>query len=77
MAGKRKYATLEEAQRVNNERSKQWYYKNKEQVLEKQRKKYAENKANEIKLAEAEKRIHELELELELLKLRGEKHGNE
>ena len=64
MARRSKYNTLEEARAVNNERSKQWYYDHREEVLAKQRLKYEQDKKNRQKVKDLEQEIKRLEEEL-------------
>lgn len=64
MARKSKYETLEQARAVNNERSKQWYWEHREEVLAKQRLKYEQDKKNRQKVKDLEQEIKRLQEEL-------------
>ena len=64
MARRSKYNTLEEARAVNNERSKNWYWQHREEVLAKQRLKYEQDKKNRQKVKDLEQEIKKLQEEL-------------
>ena len=64
MARRSKYNTLEEARAVNNERSKNWYWQHREEVLAKQRLKYEQDKKNREKVKDLEQEIKRLQEEL-------------
>ena len=64
MARRSKYNTLEEARAVNNERSKNWYYEHREEVLAKQRLKYEQDKKNRQKVKDLEQEIQRLKEEM-------------
>ena len=64
MARRSKYNTLEEARAVNNERSKQWYWEHREEVLAKQRLKYEQDKKNREKVKYLEQELQRLQEEM-------------
>ena len=64
MARRSKYNTLEEARAVNNERSKNWYWQHREEVLARQRLKYEQDKKNREKVKDLEQEIRRLKEEL-------------
>ena len=64
MGRKSKYNSLEEVRAIGNERSKQWYYDHREQVLAKQKLKYEQNKKNSQKIKDLEEEIRLLKEEL-------------
>ena len=61
----RKQASTDDKVQKNRDRALTWYYDHRQQVLDKQRATYAENKANRNRIAELEAEIERLRGELE------------
>ena len=61
----RKQASNDDAVQRNRDRALTWYYDHRQEVLNKQRETYAENKANRSRIAELEAEIERLRGELD------------